>query len=113
MGIGDSTFKGDVIKIIDDHDILLKIDECEILSANTFFIYRPTWNLIISALKWSIGKNEYEIKKRIEVCEMKIDPSRFNMLGNNWRLIIQTLRWVLEETELDPIEARKDLIPFA
>jgi hypothetical protein len=44
---------------------------------------------------------------------MKIDTSRFRILGNNWQLIIETLKWVLEETEIDPIESRKDLIPFA
>ena len=99
--------------MIDDHDRLLMINQCEQLAGDAFFIYKATWSLIMSALNWSMHKTEYEIKKRIEICEMKRDRSRFSGLGNNWQLIIETLKWVLEETDVDPIESRKDLIPFA
>ncbi len=99
--------------MISDHDRLLKIDECEQLMANTFMIYKPTWTLIIKALSWSIGKTAIEINNRIVICGARRDRHRLKSIRNNWQLIIETLRWVLEETGTDPVESRKDLIPFA
>ena len=99
--------------MISDHDRLLMIDQCEQLAAKTFFVYRATWELITKALSWSIGKTAIEINNRIVICEAKRDRTRMKMLRNNWQLIIETLRWVFEETDIDPIESRKDLIPFA
>ena len=98
--------------MIDGDTILLKIDECERLSAETFFIYKPTWNLIISALKWSLGKTAIEINNRIVICGAKRDRTRMEIMKNNWQLISETLKWVMEETETNPIESRKVLIPF-
>ena len=91
----------------------MKIDECEQLMAMTFFIYKPTWQLITKALTWSTGKTAIEINNRIVICGARRDRERMKMIKSNWQLIIETLKWVLEETTTDPIEARKDLIPFA
>lgn len=99
--------------MISDHDRLLKIDQCERLAADTFYIYKPTWQLIIKALSWSIGKTAIEINNRIVICGAKRDRDRFKIMRNNWQLIIDTLKWVLEETDIDPIDSRKALIPFA
>ncbi len=99
--------------MISEHDRLLKIDECERLAADTFYIYRPTWQLITKALSWSMEKSKFEIKKRIEVCEMKAGSTRMKILRNNWLLVIETLKWVLEATDIDPLDSRKALIPFA
>jgi hypothetical protein len=99
--------------MIDENDRLSKIDECEQLAASTFHIYKPTWDLIIKALTWSIGKTAIEINNRIVVCQAKRDQARYQIMKNNWQLIIETLRWVFEETDIDPIESRKALIPFA
>ena len=99
--------------MISDHDRLLMIDQCEQRAAKVFHIYRPTWQLITKALTWSIGKTAIEINNRIVICGAKRDRQRMRILKNNWQLIIETLKWVLEETDIDPIESRKDLIPFA
>ncbi len=99
--------------MISDHDRLLKIDECEQLMANTFMIYKPTWQLIIKALQWSIGKTAIEINNRIVICGARRDRQLMKSIKNNWQLIIETLRWVFEETDIDPVASRKDLIPFA
>ncbi len=99
--------------MISDHDRLLKIDECELLMAETFMIYRPTWQLIIKALAWSIGKTAIEINNRIVICGARRDRQRMKTMKRNWQLISETLKWVLEETDIDPIESRKELIPFA
>ena len=94
-------------------EIMNVIEAAELGSAQGFFIYRATWNLIISALNWSMGKTAIEINNRIVICGAKRDRQRMRMIKNNWQLIIETLKWVLEETDTNPIEARKDLIPFA
>ena len=99
--------------MISDHDRLLKINECEQLMANTFMIFKPTWQLITKALSWSIGKTAIEINNRIVICGARRDRTRMAMIRNNWQLIIETLKWVLEETDIDPVDSRKDLIPFA
>lgn len=99
--------------MISDHDRLLKINQCEQLAAKTFMIYRPTWGLITKALSWSMGKTAIEINNRIVVCGAKRDRPPMSLLKNNWQLIIDTLKWVLEETDIDPIDSRKALIPFA
>lgn len=95
--------------MISDQDRLLKIDECELLMAKTFMIYKPTWRLITKALSWSIGKTAIEINNRIVICGAKRDRQRRHLMKDNWQVIIETLRWVLEETDTDPIQARKDL----
>ena len=95
--------------MISDHDRLLKLDECEQLMAKAFMIYRPTWQLITKALSWSIGKTAIEINNRIVICGAKRDQNLLLLMRNNWQLIIETLKWVLEETDTDPIQARKDL----
>ena len=99
--------------MIDEHDRLLKIDECEQHSANTFMIYRPTWNLIISPLKWSMQKTAEEIMTRRGKTRYRQGQAKTQALWRNWQLIIETLDWILGDTEKDPIEARKYLIPFA
>ena len=98
--------------MIDEHDRLLKIDECERLSADTFFFYKPTWGLILKALNWSFGKTAEEIKTHIEKCVEKQNQSP-GILMNQWQLMIDSLKWVIEETEIDPIESRRNLIPLA
>lgn len=99
-------------KMISDHDRLLKIAECEQLMANSFMVYKPTWQLITKALSWSIGKTAIEINNRIVICGARRDRQPMRMIKSNWQLIIETLKWVLEETDVDPIDSRKDLIPF-
>lgn len=99
--------------MISEHERLLKIDECELLMQDTFMIYRSTWQLIIKALTWSIGKTAIEINNRIVICGARRDRQRMKIMKRNWQLIIETLKWVLEETDIDPIESRKELIPFA
>ena len=94
-------------------EIINVIEACELEMQNTFFIYKPTWELITKALNWSLGKSAIDINNRIVICGAKRDRTRMKMLKNNWQLIIETLKWVLEETETDPIQSRKDLIPFA
>ena len=99
--------------MIDEHDRLLKIDECERLSAKTFFIYKPTWNLIISPLKWSIGKTKEEIMTRRGKTRYHQTKEKNHQKSKNWQLIIETLNWVLEDTAIDPLQSRRYLIPFA
>lgn len=99
--------------MISDQDRLLKIDQCEQLMAKGFFLYKATWQLITKALKWSIGKSAIQINNRIVICGAKKEQQRLALMKNNWQLIIETLKWVLEETDTDPIQSRKDLIPFA
>ena len=91
--------------MISEDERLLMIDQCEQLSASTFFIYKATWELIIKALEWSMQKTKETVEHRIQVCYNK----ELNMprLARNWRLIIDTLKWVIEETPIDPIESRK------
>ena len=94
-------------------EIMNVIEAAETRSEARFGIYRATWNLIIKALKWSLGKTAIEINNRIVICGAKRDRTRMRMLKNNWQLIIETLKWVMEETDIDPIQSRRDLIPFA
>ena len=94
-------------------EILNVIEAAELRSADAFLIYRPTWNLIISALNWSLGKTDEEIMTRRGKCRYKQDQAKNQQMKNHWQLIIESLDWVLEETETNPIEARKGLIPFA
>ena len=94
-------------------EIMNVIEAAELQSAETFFIYKPTWDLIILALNWSLGKTAIEINNRIVICGAKRDRGRMEIMKNKWQLIIETLKWVMEETDTNPIEARKDLIPFA
>ena len=99
--------------MISDDDRLLMIDQCEQLAAKTFFIYRSTWNLIISPLKWSMEKTAEEIMTRRGKSRYQQGKEKNRQKKRDWQLIIETLTWVLEETHIDPIESRKDLIPFA
>ncbi len=74
--------------MISDHDRLLKIDECEQLMANTFMIYKPTWQLITKALSWSMEKTSAEIIVRIGICRYKQGHAKLKLMKNNWQLII-------------------------
>jgi len=93
-------------------EILNVIEAAKVGSAKSFFIYKPTWDLIISPLDWSLGKTYEEIKARIEKCIEKQDQSP-GILVNQWQVTIDTLRWVIEETDTDPLESRRNLIPLA
>ena len=93
-------------------EILNVIEAAKVGSAKYFFIYKPTWNLIISPLDWSLGKAYHEIQTRIEKCIEKQDQSP-GILVNQWQLTIDTLKWVIEETDIDPLESRRNLIPLA
>ena len=93
-------------------EIMNVIEAAKVGSAEGFFIYKATWNLIISPLKWSIGKTKEEIEYHIETCKDKRRNGK-KILRNNWQLIIDSMKWVLEETDIDPIQSRRDLIPFA
>ena len=93
-------------------EIMNVIEAAEFGSQGTFFIYKPTFDLIISPLNFSLGKTREEIEKRIIICEGKREKSK-KILKNNWQLIIDSLRWVIEELDIDPLESRRNLIPFA
>jgi hypothetical protein len=88
------------------------IEKCEEASAQTFFIYKPTYNLITKAVEWSFGKSELDIKKRILICEGKKNRG-ISILRPQWQLIIDTLKWIIFECDLDPMESRRQLIPLA
>jgi len=93
-------------------EILNVIEAAKLGSAESFFIYKPTWDLIIKPLDWSLGKTAKEIQTRIEKCIEKQDQSP-GILRNQWQLTIDTLKWVIEETDIDPLESRRNLIPLA
>lgn len=93
-------------------EIMNVIEAAKLGSAESFFIYKPTWNLIISPLDWSLGKAYHEIQTRIEKCiDRKVNSPA--ILRNQWQLTIDTLKWVIEETDIDPLESRRNLIPLA
>jgi hypothetical protein len=89
------------------------IEAAEYASQGTFFIYKPTWDLIISPLKFCLGKTKEQIMDRRGKSRYRQSQERNNLMRKNWELIIQTLSWVLEETDIDPLQSRRDLIPFA
>jgi hypothetical protein len=93
-------------------EILLMIDEAEQASADVFFVYKATYELITSALKWSIGKTAEEIMTRRGKCRYRQKQMKRADMKNNWQLIMDTLSWVLEETEIDPLESLNILMPF-
>ena len=99
--------------MISEHDRLLMVDEVETKGYTVGFLYRSTYALITKALKWSIAKDKLEIEKRIIICEGKREQQRMQIMKNNWQLIIETLKWVIEETETEPLESRRNLVPFA
>lgn len=82
---------------------------------------RPSYQLVISALKWSMGegkkdnavpgfgnpRGEDEIRERLETCRKRRDNS-MQILAMNWQLIVSSLEWVLCETEITPLEAREN-----
>lgn len=85
-------------------------------------VFQPSYQLIISALKWSlregkkdkaipgfgIPRGESEIRERLEACRKRRDNA-FSVLVVNWQLIVASLEWVLCETEITPSEARENL----
>jgi hypothetical protein len=73
---------------------------------------KPTFDLIIKSLGWSMQKTYEEIQERITVCEEKKAQAP-TLMKHNWQLIIETLRWTLEEIETDPLQSRIEVIPFA
>lgn len=93
-------------------EIMNVLEAAKLCSAESFFIYKPTWNLIISPLEWSLGKSRDEILYRISVCRDK-QKNSLKILSCTWQLIIDSLKWVLEETDIDPLESRRNLIPLA
>ena len=93
-------------------EIMKMRETARIFSAESFFIYKPTWDLIISPLDWSFGKTAEEIQTRIEKCIEKQDQSP-GILRNQWQVTIDTLKWIIEETDTDPLESRRNLIPLA
>jgi hypothetical protein len=99
--------------IRDDTQLIEKIEECEERSAETFFIYKATWNLIISPLKWARGKTRDEIMTRRGQSKYAQGQEKNRQKRDNWQLIIETLSWVLLESEIDPIDSRKMLIFWA
>lgn len=85
-------------------EIMPIIEECQRKKRYSIPPISSTWQLIISALEWSLGKTDQEIRERIKRCELRRDTSR--MLGPNWQVIISSLEWVLGEEERDPITMR-------
>ena len=84
-------------------------------------LLQPSYQLIISALKWSMGegkkdnaipnfgtpRGEDEIRERLEACRKRRDNS-MQILAANWQLIVSSFEWVLCETEITPLEAREN-----
>ena len=94
-------------------EILNVIEACELEMHGTFLIYKPTWELITKALNFCLGKTKEEIMTRRGKCRYRQGQMKINSMKNHWQLIIETLDWVLEETDIDPIQSRRKLIPFA
>jgi len=93
-------------------EILNVFEAAKLGSAESFFIYKPTWDLIISALDWSLGKTAEEIQTRISKgIDKQIQSPK--ILWKQWQLMIDSLRWIIEETDTDPLESRRNLIPLA
>ena len=86
-------------------EIMPIIDECKYKKRRSIPPISSTWQLIISALEWSFGKTDKEIRARIERCETRRDKGH-SFLKSNWQIIISTLEWVLGEEERDPIMMR-------
>lgn len=84
-------------------------------------VLQPSYQLVISALKWSMGegkkdnavpnfgtpRGEDEIRERLEECRKRRDTS-MKILSANWQLIVSSLEWVLGESDITPLEARKN-----
>ena len=87
-------------------EIMSIIDECKYKKRRSIPPISSTWQLIISALEWSFGKTDKEIRARIERCEARRDKGH-SLLKANWQIIISSLEWVLGEEERDPITMRK------
>ena len=87
-------------------EIMPIIDECKYKKRRSIPLISSTWQLIISALEWSFGKTDKEIRARIERCEARRDKGH-SLLKSNWQIIISSLEWVLGEEERDPITMRK------
>jgi len=86
-------------------EIMPTIEECQRKKRYSLTPISATWQLIVSALEWSLGKTETEIRERILRCELRRDTAR--LLASNWQIIISSLEWVLGEEERDPISMRK------
>ena len=85
-------------------EIMPIIDECKYKKRRSIPPISSTWQLIISALEWSLGKTDQEIRERIKRCELRRDTAR--LLASNWQVIISSLEWILGEEERDPIMMR-------
>ena len=85
-------------------EIMPIIEECQRKKRYSLPPISATWQLIVSALEWSLGKTETEIRERILRCEFRRDTAR--LLASNWQVIISSLEWVLGEEERDPITMR-------
>ena len=86
-------------------EIIPIIDECKYKKRRSIPPISSTWQLIISALEWSLGKTDQEIRERKKRCELRRDTAR--LLASNWQVIISSLEWILGEEERDPIMMRK------
>lgn len=81
------------------------IDACKMNKRRSIPPISATWQLIISALEWSFGRTDTEIRARIERCEARRDKG-YSLFKSNWQIIISSLEWVLGEEEQDPISMR-------
>ena len=85
-------------------EIVSIIDDCKYKKRRSLPPISSTWQLIISALEWSMGKTDKELRERILRCELRRDTAR--LLTSNWQIIVSSLEWVLGEEERDPITMR-------
>ena len=85
-------------------EIMSIIEECTRKKRYSLPPISSTWQLIVSALEWSVGKTDAEIRERIRRCELRRGTRR--LLASNWQVIISSLEWVLGEEERDPIMMR-------
>ena len=93
-------------------EIMNVIEAAELGSAESFFIYKPTYDLIIKSLDWGLGKTYEEIQTKISKCIDKQIQSP-KILWKQWQVMIDSLRWIIGETDIDPLESRRNLIPLA
>jgi hypothetical protein len=97
--------------MIDEETRQAKIEEAKEHMEKTFLIYKPTWDLIIKPLEWSMGKTAEEIMTRRGKSRYRQDQMKSGIQKRNWQVIIETLNWVLEDTQICPIESRWSLLP--
>ena len=86
-------------------------------------VLNPSYQLVISALKWCIGegkkdnaipgfgkpRGEDEIRERLFQCRNR-QAGSFSIIALNWQVICASLEWVLGDSDITPLEARKQIM---